>query len=175
MKERRQKFDLQDNVETDLYGGKKAKNDFENFDEDVFGGDDLQNDPGYQRLDNGMGVNENLDEMRKQNQNIAKQGAALAMGKNFDDMMDSRSVSEYYSELFSYAPAILSEAIRNGNHYERFKLAIKFAFSIIHNMALQDVVQKRPIIPIVGETYEGLYVMPDGNCPIYMESDYKEH
>ena len=47
MKERRQKFDLQDNVETDLYGGKKAKNDFENFDEDVFGGDDLQNDPGY--------------------------------------------------------------------------------------------------------------------------------
>ena len=97
------------------------------------------------------------------------------MGKSFDDMMDSRSVSEYYSELFSYAPAILSEAIRNGNHYERFKLAIKFAFSIIHNMALQDVVQKRPIIPIVGETYEGIYVMPDGNCPIYMESDYREH
>jgi hypothetical protein len=87
-----------------------------------------------------MGVNENLEEMRKQNQNIAKQGAALAMGKNFEDMMDSRSVSEYYAELFSYAPAILSEAIRNGNHYERFKLSIKFAFSIIHNMALQDVV-----------------------------------
>ena len=56
---------MQDNVETDLYGGKKAKNDFENFDEDVFGGEDPYNDPGYQRLDNGMGVNENVEEMRK--------------------------------------------------------------------------------------------------------------
>lgn len=45
-------------------------------------------------------------------------------------------MSEYYAELFSYAPAILSEAIRNGDQYERFKLAIKFAFSVIHNMAL---------------------------------------
>lgn len=84
-------------------------------------------------------------------------------------------MSEYYSELFSYAPAILSEAMKNGNHYERFKLSIKFAFSIIHCMALQDVIQKKPIIPVLGETYEGIYVMPDGNCPILMESDYSNH
>jgi hypothetical protein len=87
---------------------------------------------------------------------------ALGNNANMEDLQDNRSISEYYAELFSYAPAILSEAIRNGNNYERFKLAIKFAFSIIHNMALQDVIQKKPIIPIVGETYEGLYVMPDG-------------
>ena len=48
MKERRAKFDLEDNEQTDLYGGKAKKNDFENFDEDVFGGDDFANyDPGY--------------------------------------------------------------------------------------------------------------------------------
>lgn len=65
------KFDLEDdNGGTDLYGGKKAKNDFENFDnganDDFFGGgDDIQNDPGYQRLDNGMGVNDNAEDIKK--------------------------------------------------------------------------------------------------------------
>lgn len=65
-------------------------------------------------------------------------GAALAMGNGagFMDDTDSRSFSEYYSELFAYAPAILSEATKNGNPYERFKLSIKFAFSILHCMAL---------------------------------------
>jgi hypothetical protein len=58
----------------------------------------------------------------------------------YDDMQDNRSISEYYAELFSYAPAILSEAIRKGEKYERFKLCIKFAFSVIHAMALQDVI-----------------------------------
>lgn len=110
---------------------------------------------------------------------VAKTGAMLAMGNKehnmFDDNQDNRSMSEYYAELFSYAPAILSEAIRNGNSFERFKLCIKFAFSIIHNMALQDVVQKKPIVPILGETYEGLYVMPDGHVNIFMESDYSEY
>jgi hypothetical protein len=66
----------------------------------------------------------------------------------------------------------LNEANKNGNQYERFKLSIKFAFSIIHNMALQDVIQKKPIVPIIGETYEGLYVMPEGHVNIFMESDY---
>ena len=42
-------------------------------------------------------------------------------------------------------------------------------------MALQDVIQKKPIIPISGETYEGLYIMPDGNVNIFMESDYITH
>ena len=64
------KFDLEEDNRTDLYGGKTKKNDFENpdngGDEDFFGaGDDMENDPGYQRLDNGMGVNDNTDEMRK--------------------------------------------------------------------------------------------------------------
>ena len=126
-----------------------------------------------------MGINGNAQEIKKQNQMIAKTGAMMAMGNkenNFmDDNQDNRSMSEYYAELFSYAPAILSEAIRNGNQYERFKLCIKFAFSVIHNMAMQDVVLKKPIIPIIGETYEGLYVMPDGHCNIFMESDYASH
>ena len=39
-------------------------------------------------------------------------------------------------------------------------------------MALQDVIQKKPIVPILGETYEGLYVMPEGHVNIFMESDY---
>ena len=42
-------------------------------------------------------------------------------------------------------------------------------------MALQDVVQKKPIVPISGETYEGLYVMPDGHVSIFMESSYSAH
>ena len=66
-------------------------------------------------------------------------GAMNALGNkdpSMFDQEDSRSMSEYYSELFSYAPAILSDATKNGNSYERFKLCIKFAFSIIHNMAL---------------------------------------
>ena len=35
------------------------------------------------------------------------------------------------------------------------------------------MVQKKPIIPIIGESYEGLYVMPDGQVNIFMESDYQ--
>ena len=147
LRERRDKFDLQ--VESkDLYGGKTKDNAFEINGDDLFGAygdeDALENDPGYQRLENGMVINENTDEAKKQNAAIIKAGAKIAMGGNqtnvFEDMQDSRSISEYYAELFSYAPAILSEAIRNGNTYERFKLSIKFAFSIIHCMALQDVI-----------------------------------
>ena len=86
MKDRRQKFDLENTDQTDLYG-KKAGNEFMNFDgeEGMFGMNDMYNDPGFQRLDNGMGVNENVEEMRKQNQNIAKAGAALAMGQTIED------------------------------------------------------------------------------------------
>jgi hypothetical protein len=52
MKDRRMKFDLEEDNRTDLYGGKTKKNDFENEDnggdEDFFGaGDDMENDPGY--------------------------------------------------------------------------------------------------------------------------------
>lgn len=184
MKERRTKYDLQDdNAVAAQNRGMALASDFDNFENNEFGAlagggvQDLYNDPSYQRLNNGMGVNEDVDEMRKQNKMIAKTGAMLALGNadnQVDDEQDNRAMSEYYAELFSYAPAILSEAIRNGDQYERFKLAIKFAFSVIHNMALQDVTQKKPIIPIIGESYEGLYVMPDGQVNIYMESDYNE-
>ena len=51
MKDRRMKFDLEENNRTDLYGGKTKRDDFENndnADDDFFGaGDDLENDPGY--------------------------------------------------------------------------------------------------------------------------------
>ena len=56
--------------------------------------------------------------MKKQNKIIAKTSAAVASGKSsnlYEELKDNRSMSEYYAELFSYAPAILSEAIRNGN------------------------------------------------------------
>mmetsp|Transcript_32429 Transcript_32429/g.49616 ORF Transcript_32429/g.49616 Transcript_32429/m.49616 type:complete len:112 (-) Transcript_32429:737-1072(-) len=88
---------------------------------------------------------------------------------------DSLALFEYYSELFLYAPAILSEAVRQGNSFERFKLCIKFAFSLIHCMTLQDVHKKVPIVPFAGETYEGMFLMPDGRVDIFMESDFREH
>lgn len=100
----------------------------------------LYNDPGYQRLNNGMGINENLDDLQKQNKLIAKAGAKLALGSvgktALEDLQDNRAMSEYYADLFCYAPAILNGAMKNGNAYERFKLSIKFAFSILHCMAL---------------------------------------
>ena len=84
MKDRRMKFDLEENNRTDLYGGKTKRDDFENnvnADDDFFGAeDDMENDPGYQRLDNGMGVNDNVEDMKKQNQMIAKMGAMNALG-----------------------------------------------------------------------------------------------
>ena len=99
----------------------------------------------------------------------------MALGKSAgSDLVDNRSISEYYAELFSYAPAILSDAIKYGEPYERFKMCVKFAFSILHCMQMQDVVSKKPIIPILGETYEGIFVMPEGNVDIFMESDYIE-
>ena len=127
-----------------------------------------------------MGVNDNFDEIQKQNKQIAKIGTKLAtggtLGKNtFEDLQDSRAMSEYYADLFCYAPAILNGAMKNGNPYERFKLSIKFAFSVLHCMALQDVVSKRPVCPISGETYEGLYVMPEGHCNVFVESDFVAH
>lgn len=37
------------------------------------------------------------------------------------------------------------------------------------------MVSKRPVCPISGETYEGLYVMPEGQCNIFIESDFIAH
>lgn len=54
-------------------------------------------------------------------------------------MMDSKSISQFYSHLFSYAPCILENAANKGDEFERFKLTLKFAFSILHNLTYQDV------------------------------------
>ena len=73
-------------VRKDIYGGGNIDQGFENDGLDDFMGgqdggmNDLYNDPGYLRLNNGMGVNENLNDMKKQNQQIAKTGALLALG-----------------------------------------------------------------------------------------------
>lgn len=88
-----------------------------------------------------MGINDNWEDKLKQDKMIAKVGAKLALGglngkNSLEDMQDNRAMSEYYADLFCYAPAILNDAMKNGNPYERFKLSIKFAFSVLHTMAL---------------------------------------
>jgi hypothetical protein len=54
-------------------------------------------------------------------------------------MIDSKSMAEFYSDLFTYAPCILKDAAHKGDEFERFKLTLKFAFSILHNLTFQDV------------------------------------
>ena len=78
-----------------MYGIKQTDKDaFEAADDDFFGAgasdgeDALYNDPGYQRLDNGMVINDNSDEMKKQNDAIAKTGAALALGNKNANIYD---------------------------------------------------------------------------------------
>ena len=90
-----------------------------------------------------------------------------------DDMEDSRSMAEFYSELLSFGPSILKDAIHKGDPFERFKLTLKFAFSIIHNITNQDV-KKRPIVPIVGETYEGHFILNEVTN-VFMETDYIDY
>jgi hypothetical protein len=89
-------------------------------------------------------------------------------------MIDSKSMAEFYSDLFSYAPCILKDALHKGDEFERFKLTLKFAFSILHNLTFQDIFQKKPLMPILGETYEGHYIYQDISN-VFMESDYVEH
>ena len=81
------------------------------------------------------------------------------MSKLPQNLQDSRALSEYYAELFAYTPQILFRASMEGDAYERFKIVIQFAFSVIHSMQLQDIQARMPIVPIVGETYEGHYMM----------------
>jgi hypothetical protein len=130
----------------------------------------------FQRLDNGMVVNEDRDEMKKQNMKIALKGAAMASGGGAGSLfdLDTRAISEYYAELLSYAPSILTEATKKGNPFERFKDCIKFAFSILHCMILQDVVQKQPVTPLMGETYEGIYLLSDQQVDVFMESVFSK-
>ena len=41
-------------------------------------------------------------------------------------------MSEIYADIFCFAPYILSPAINKGDPAERFKIAVSFAFSILH-------------------------------------------
>lgn len=54
-------------------------------------------------------------------------------------MIDSKSMAEFYTDLFTYAPCILKDACKQGDEFERFKMTIKLAFSILHNLTFQDV------------------------------------
>ena len=48
------------------------------------------------------------------------------------EMLDTRAMSEFYAELLSYGPSILKDAVQYGDVFERFKLTLKFAFSILY-------------------------------------------
>lgn len=71
MRARRQEVDLQEIKAQDLYGNKKDQ--FGAEDDDMFGGDGMDdflkatNEPAYARMNNGMGVNSNATEIKKQN------------------------------------------------------------------------------------------------------------
>lgn len=128
-------------------------------------------------MENGMAINDDLDLIKKQNEAIAQGQASLALGQNKTPatLSDARALSEYYAELFTYTPSIMHTATMQGDHYERFKIVVQYAFSILHAMQLQDIQAKRPIVPIVGETYEGHYLMGQRVFDVSMESDYREH
>lgn len=77
---------------------------------------------------------------------LAKINATIAKNKAKNNevsmpmgMLDSKSMSEFFSELLSYAPGLLRDAIHKGDEFERFKLTVKWAFSILHNLTFQDV------------------------------------
>ncbi|TNV83086.1 hypothetical protein FGO68_gene1895 [Halteria grandinella] len=134
----------------------------------------------YARLPNGMIINHDVNELKRQNDMLAKINAYVAGNKDKNGeihmpfgMIDSKSMAEFYSDLFSYAPCILKDAIHKGDEFERFKLVLKFAISILHNLTFQDVFQKKPLMPILGETYEGHYIYQD-IAQVFMESDYVE-
>ena len=95
----------------------------------------------YSRLPNGMIINNDLDELKRQNNMLAKINLQIAKNKSKNKevsmpfgMLDSKSMAEFFSELFSYGPCILKDAAHKGDEFERFKLTLKFAFSILHNL-----------------------------------------
>ena len=93
------------------------------------------------RAENGMVLNNNKDDLNKNNDIMAMVSAKVANKKGKkkdveipDEMEDSRSMAEFFSESLSYGPWILKDAVHKGDAFERFKLTLKFAFSIIHNI-----------------------------------------
>ena len=67
---------------------------------------------------------------------VALKGTGKSVKMMNMEMVDARGMSEFYAELFAYSSAILGLATQNGDTYERFKLSIKFAFSILHSLSL---------------------------------------
>ncbi len=90
------------------------------------------------------------------------------------EMHDAKTFSEFYSELLTFTPAVLQEGVSKGDPFERFKITINYAFSILHTLTTKDMFSKRPLIPIIGETFESYYVL-NGTTNIFMETDYKEY
>lgn len=82
---------------------------------------------------------DSYEDEKKFNMMIAKTHAEFAKkGQEGDDidipmeMMDTRAMAEFYAELLSYGPSILKDAVHQGDVFERFKLTLKFAFSILY-------------------------------------------
>ena len=100
--------------------------------------DEAQKASGFQRISNGMAINDDLDLIKKQNEEIAQGQASLALGlsKTSNALNDARAISEYYAELFTYTPSIMNQAFLQGDPYEKFKIVVQFAFSILHAMQL---------------------------------------
>lgn len=95
----------------------------------------------YTRLPNGMIINNDIESLKKNNDMLAKVNLQIAKNKAKNGevsmpfgMIDSKSMAEFYSDLFSYAPCILKSAAHKGDEFERFKHTLKFAFSILHNL-----------------------------------------
>jgi hypothetical protein len=93
-----------------------------------------------------MIINNDIESLKKQNDMLAKINCQIAKNKAKNGevslpygMIDSKSMAEFFSELFSYAPCILKDAAHKGDEFERFKMTLKFAFSMLHNLTFQDV------------------------------------
>ena len=85
-----------------------------------------------------MIINNDRSELTKQNHMLAKINAYVAMNKSKNnelkmpyEMIASKSMPEFFTELLSFAPSILTDAVHQGDEFERFKMTLKFAFSII--------------------------------------------
>jgi hypothetical protein len=93
-----------------------------------------------------MIINNDIESLKKNNEMLAKVNLQIAKNKVRNGevsmpfgMIDSKSMAEFFSDLFTYTPCILKDAAHKGDEFERFKLTLKFAFSILHNLTFQDV------------------------------------
>lgn len=86
-------------------------------------------------------------------------------------------MGEFYARLFGYAPTIMLEAIKATKEYDRFRLTIKLAFSIMHSFTQTCQIDIRPVMPKIGETLQGQYPTMPGlpHTNILMETDFHQH